>query len=294
MRRDFALRTALLAAAFAVASTLDVRSASSSATQPVGTGTTPTAPQLLTASTHAMRYYISLPRNWSASGRWPVLVAPNAHYGDKGKHITQFAAERDKHQANFIIVAPLVINADHVADMVEYRGAVADAINAADAEDGSRNETARAKFDSEGIQAILHDVQKLYHGDSKVYFTGFSSSTHVAYLFLFTHPELLKGVIINSGVYLGRGVDEAHLPLPSSPERAGIEIKYIVGESDPGYKKYSENWQATKALLLHCGHSASRIQTEVIRPGNHDKLNPGHTWYPTRIFEFCTAVERAR
>ena len=259
----------------------------------------PDSAQVQTATTHPMKYYISLPGNWSANRKWPVLVAPNAHYGDKGKHIASFAAQRDARKASFILVAPLVINADRVADMTEYRGAVADAISAADAATpaGSRrpnrNDAARAKFDSEGIRAILKDVQKLYRGEDRVYITGFSSSTHIAYMFLFAHPELLKGAIINSGVYLGRGVDEAHIPFLNSPERAKLAIKYIIGESDPGYEKCSENWMEAKAKLLRYGHPASRIQMEVIRKGNRENLSPGHNWFPTRIFDFCAAVELA-
>jgi predicted esterase len=239
-----------------------------------------------------MKYYLSLPKNWSPNQKWPVLVAPSAHYGDKGTNLSMFAAERDKRKAGFIIVAPLVINADRVADMMEYRGAVAEAINAADSATDGRDEVARGKFDSEGIRAILKDVQELYGGENKVYITGFSSSTHIAYMFLFAHPELLKGVIINSGVYLGRGVDENHIPFLNSPERTNLPIKYIIGEEDRGYEKCSENWQETKAKLLRYGHAASKIQMEVIRKGNRENLNPGHSCYPTRIFDFCASVER--
>ena len=256
-----------------------------------------TTTQVQTATTHPMKYYISLPPNWSPDRKWPVLVAPSAHDGDKGRSLAMFAAERDARKASFILVAPFVINADRVTDMTEYRGAVMDAISAADAASpaGSRrpdrNDVARAKFDSEGIRAILRDVQRLYRGEDKVYITGFSSSTHIAYMFLFAHPELLKGVIINSGVYLERGVDEDHIPFLNSPERAKLAIKYIIGENDPGYEKCSADWLAAKAKLLRYGHRVSKMQTEVIKKGNPDRLNAGHNWFPTRIFDFCAAVE---
>lgn len=249
--------------------------------------------QIQTATTHPMKYYVSLPKGWSPDRKWPVLVAPSAHYGDKGNTNAMFAAERDARKANFIIVSPLVINADRVAVMIEYRGAVADAISAADAATDGRDEIARAKFDSEGIRAILKDVQQRYRSEDRVYITGFSSSTNIAYLFLFTHPELLKGVMINSGVYAGRGVDQEHIPLLNSPERARIGVKYIVGENDPNYTKYLEGWQETKSELLRCGHPASRIETEVIKKGNPERLNPGHNWFPTRILDFFADVERA-
>jgi len=110
-------------------------------------------------------------------------------------------------------------------------------------------------------------------------------------MFLFAHPELLKGAIINSGVYLGRGVDEAHIPFLNSPERATLAIKYIIGENDPGYKKCSENWMEAKAKLLRYGHPASRIQMEVIKQGNPEHLSAGHNWFLTKIFDFCAAAE---
>lgn len=251
----------------------------------------PTADQVQTATTHPMRYRVSLPPHWSPDRKWPVLIAPSAHYGDKGKSIALFAAERDARKAGFIIVAPFVINADPVRNMVEYRGPIADAIAAADAAlgEGERDEVARAKFDEAGVCAVIRDVQRLYQGEDKVYITGFSSSTHVAYQFIFTHPELLKGAVINSGVYLGRGVDEDHLPLLNSPERAGIAVKFIIGENDPGHAKCSENWLETRELLLRCGHTAAKLETEVIKQGNAASLGVGHQWYPTRILDFCAA-----
>ena len=59
----------------------------------------------------------------------------------------------------------------------------------------------------------------------------------MAYLLLFTHPELLKGVIVNSGVYLGRGVDKDNIPYRNSPERAALPVTFIVGEEDRGARR---------------------------------------------------------
>jgi predicted esterase len=245
--------------------------------------------QIRTATTHPMKYLVSLPNHWTADRRWPVLVAPSAHYDAKGKSLAQFAAERDARKADFIIVAPFVINADPVSGMAEYRGAVGDAISAADAatDGGGRDEVARAKFDSEGVCAVIRDIQKIYHGEDKVWITGFSSSTHIAYMFLFAHPELLKGAVINSGVYLGRGVDENHIPLLNSPERAAIAIKFIVGEADPGYERYVQSWGDAKAKLLSYGHDAAKLHMELIRKGNPDQLGAGHQWFIKRILDFA-------
>lgn len=294
-RRDLLRGGAGLIASLASVGALPLLAAEASRAQTKNQPATPAPFPLQTASTHPMKYYVSLPKGWSAGRTWPVLVAPNAHYGDHGNNLKSFAAERDRRKADFIIIQPLVINADRVETMAEYRGAVADAIKAADAAADGRDEAARAKFDEQGILASLKDVQRLYRGEEQVYITGFSSSTHVAYLMLFNHPELLKGVMINSGVYLGRGVDEAHLPLANSPERAGIGIKYIIGENDPGYlnRHCTENWTETKAKLLRYGHPENKMETEIIKKGNPWKLGTGHQWFTTRIFDFITAIESA-
>ena len=288
LRRGVAVAAALVAACVLC----------SGADRPPQTGgAMPDAAQVQTATTHPMKYRISLPGNWSADRKWPVLVAPNAHYTDAAGTVELFAPLRDARKLGFIIVAPFVINADRVENMKEYRGAVMDSISAADAASPAggrrpgRNDAARAKFDSEGIVAIISDVQKTYHGDGKIYIAGFSSSTHIAYMLLFAHPELLKGAMINSGTYAGRGVDEDHIPFMKSPERANLAIKYIIGEKDPGYKYCTDNWAETKAQLLSYGHPASKIQMEVIKAGNPEKLSAGHNWYPTRILDFCTAAE---
>ncbi len=255
----------------------------------------PTFDQVFTASTHPMRYVISLPSQWVPDKKWPVIIAPNAHYGNKAATLKTLAPLNEKLKAGFIIVSPIVINSDPVAQMQEYRGEIADAIRAADAKTGDygRDDDARAAFDSTGIRAIIQDVQRLYGGEERVYLTGFSASTHIVYLFLFTHPELLKGAFINSGVYRGRGVDEDHLPLLNSPERARVQIKFIAGEQDKGATLYAENWAQTKALLIRSGHPESTFHEEILRAGNPDKLPIGHTWFPTRIMDFFIGIQQA-
>src|SRR3954454_23117341 len=133
----------------------------------------PSITEVLTATSHPMKYRISLPKDWSPQRRWSVLIAPSAHYGDGGKSLALFEAARNERSADFIIVAPFVINADPVARMKEYAGPIADAISAADAatDDGSRDEVARAKFDSEGVRAVIEDVRRLYRGEKKVCIT---------------------------------------------------------------------------------------------------------------------------
>jgi hypothetical protein len=157
LKKQRALATAVLT----LACVLAVRAATPPATQAQKGGGVAPPPPAQTATAHPMKYYLSLPKNWSANRTWPVLVAPSAHYEDKGATLAMFVRERDARKAEFIIVQPFVINADRVANMTEYRGAVADAISAADAATDGRDEVARGKFDSEGVRTVIKDVQKL-------------------------------------------------------------------------------------------------------------------------------------
>ena len=275
----------LLLTLFALASTCSVHAAE-----------LPSVDQVFTASTHPMRYVISLPGQWVPNKKWPVIIAPNAHYGNKAATIQMLAPLNEKRKAGFIIVSPIVINSDPVERMQEYLGDIADGIRAADAKmgEGGRDDDARAAFDSAGIRAVIHDVQRLYGGEDRVYITGFSASTHIVYLFLFTHPELLKAALINSGVYRGRGVDENHLPLMNSPVRAQVEIKFIAGEQDKGAALFTQNWTQTKALLRRCGHPESKFHKEIVRIGNAENLPVGHAWFPTRIIDFFIGVQQAK
>ena len=53
-----------------------------------------------------------------------------------------------------------------------------------------------------------------------------------------------------------------------------------------------ENWRETKAKLLGYGHSEAKIREDVIQPGNPEKLNPGHNWFPTKTIGFVTPPKR--
>ena len=77
-----------------------------------------------------------------------------------------------------------------------------------------------------------------------------------------------------------------------SPERAALPVKFIIGENDPGFAHCSENWEESKAKLLSYGHTAAKLEMEVIKKDNAEHLGAGHQWYPARIFDFCIANER--
>jgi len=253
--------------------------------------------EIQTATTHPMKYYISLPTNWTSDKRWPVLFAVSAHYPAIADTISRFEKLRDVRKYRFIIITPIVISTDPISKIKDYAGAISASIDAADAAaSDNRDFNIRTAFDSAGIRAVIHDVQNKYHGNDKVYISGFSSSTSIAYLFIFTHPELLQGAVINSGVYLGRGVDEEHIPYLNSPGRANLPIKFIKGENDKynhgdPYNEGMKNWRETKAKLLSYGHLETNFQEEIVKKNNAEHLPSGHNYFYAPILDFCEAIE---
>ncbi len=97
-------RTGAAATAFLSASLVAACALGSGADSPPQMGgAMADAAQVLTATTHPMKYRISLPNNWSADRAWPVLVAPNAHYTDAAGTVELFAPVRDAKKLGFIV-----------------------------------------------------------------------------------------------------------------------------------------------------------------------------------------------
>src|SRR5215467_5623105 len=64
-------------------------------------------PQLKTASSHPIQYYLSLPDGWTAGKKWPVVVIIERADRDF-EHATNVFARSPK-RGPFILVTPLVV-----------------------------------------------------------------------------------------------------------------------------------------------------------------------------------------
>ncbi len=77
----------------------------------------PTDSQIQTATTHPMKYLVALPKGWSPDRKWPVHIAPNAHFSQKEKTSAIFAPERDAKSAG-VFRCDVVFLADVIAHIV--------------------------------------------------------------------------------------------------------------------------------------------------------------------------------
>jgi hypothetical protein len=219
-------------------------------------------PQLKTASSHPIQYYLSLPEGWVAGKKWPVVVVIDSAERDFLQAATAFAQASGSR--SFILVTPLVVTnggtryrsvpAYHYSDPV-----------------WARIDSGPFQFDSEGITAIMQDVVKQYGGDDKYFITGLEAAGHTVFGILFNHPETVRGAALVCPNYLGRWVDEKQIS--SAAERNNLPIRNFVGTKDdlcsPGHPIYT---QMQAAISLAEAHGYKNVSLTRIEGKGHERL----------------------
>lgn len=220
-------------------------------------------PELKTASTHPIQYYLSLPEGWVAGKKWPVVVVIDSADRQFQQAATAFAQARG-HQP-FIIVTPLVVTNGGAGyrnvPTYHYSEAVWEQIQNA----GPFN------FDMQGITAIMKDVVKQHGGDDKFFITGLEAAGHTIFGIVFNHPEMLRGAALVCPNYLGRWVDESHISTAS--ERINLPVRNLIGTKDdlcsPGNPIYT---QMQRAISVAEAHGYKNVSIANIEGRGHDRL----------------------
>jgi poly(3-hydroxybutyrate) depolymerase len=220
-------------------------------------------PQLRTASTHPIQYYLSLPEGWTAEKKWPVVVVIESADRDFLAAATAFAKAR-QHQP-FILVTPLVVTNGgagyrsvptyHYSDEVWIK----------------IQDSSQFDFDIDGIAAIMQDVVKQYGGEDKYFITGLEAGGHTVWGILFNHPEFVKGAALVCPNYLGRWVDEQHIS--SAVERAALPIKNFVGTKDDLCSAGSPIYaQMQRVMNLANAHGYKNVSLTRVEGKGHERL----------------------
>jgi predicted peptidase len=223
----------------------------------------PEQPQLKTAATHPIQYYLSLPDGWVPGKKWPVVVVIESADRDFLQAATAF--DHARRQLPFILVTPLVVTNGGAA----YRS-VPTYHYSNDVWDRIQN-SGQFNFDMEGIAAILHDVAKQYGGEDKFFITGLEAGGHTVWGILFNHPELVRGAALICPNYLGRWVDEQRIS--SASARTNLPIRNFVGTKDelctPGHPIYT---QMQKAISLAEAHGYKNVSLVRVEGKGHERL----------------------
>jgi hypothetical protein len=221
------------------------------------------SPKLLTASTHPIQYYLSLPEGWTAGKKWPVVVVIDSAERDFLQAANNFAQAR-QHRP-FILITPLVVTNGGAGfrsvPTYHYSDAVLNQIQ----------DSGPFKFDLDGITAIMKDVVREYGGEEKYFITGLEAAGHTIWGIVFNRPEALRGAAIVCSNYLGRWVDEAHIS--SAAERGRLPVRNFIGSKDelclPGHPIFT---QMQKAVSIAQAHGYGNVSTMTVEGKGHERL----------------------
>jgi dienelactone hydrolase len=229
---------------------------------------------LKSASGHAMQYYVSLPKGWTAEKKWRILVVVEAAEKEYKANAMRFVAARGS--LPYIIVAPFIVTNGNAGrkdpTIFPY----------SDAEWEMIEKVENCAFDIEGLEHVIKDLQKQYNGEEKVMMTGFEAGTHLVWTWIFTHPEQLVAAVPVSGNYIGRCVDESHISKHSA--RIQLPVHAFYGEHDTLWGHKGGNfaqWERAKQTALKNGYT--NISEEEI----HGK---GHVPLPEEIISYFTSL----
>lgn len=224
-------------------------------------------PDLKTARNHPLQYYISLPDNWTADQKWPILVTIDGSNKDYLNNIKAFM--RVRNNLPFIIVTPLVTSNGTNTDPSSYN--YSDAVWQQIAQNGS------AQFDYEGLLAVISDIQRDYNGQEKFFITGWSAGGHFTWQMIFNHPEKLAGAALAAANYAGRGIT----PISTEPVRATLPIKAFQGDVDTALNALNSQWETAQKTATESGYQ--NVSRDIIQ-------GKGHSPFPNEVFTYFNSL----
>ncbi|MCE9581152.1 MAG: hypothetical protein K8T20_01415 [Planctomycetes bacterium] len=203
-----------------------------------------TAPILKTASTHKMQYYLQLPKGWTPTKKYTIVVGvEGAGCNFKGM---LSALTQNRGDLPVICITPQTFsNTNSLAGAAGKYTYPPDLVAEYDAGD-------RFKFDEEGLLAVIADVKKDFSGEDKFCITGFSGGGNLTWLFVFQHPDMLLGA---SPACANFGTRKYNIP--DVPEKATVPVHAYQGDKD-GYwhdpPNLEQQWIDAKKLADENGY----------------------------------------
>lgn len=194
------------------------------------------APQPVTARAVPVKYFVSLPKGWSAERTWPILVTIDGAGHDFAGNFQNFTRARGDQP--FIIVTPCVSS--------------------------NGNDPADAK----AVLAIVQEVQQASHGQAKFFMTGFSAGGHVTWQIILQHPELLAGAVLAAANFRFRGITD----VSQDPARVQLPIQAFQGDKDGNKAAFDQQWDDAQQLAQKNGYTKL---TRTIVPGAGHQAFPG-------------------
>jgi predicted peptidase len=230
--------------------------------------------QLKKATNHPIQYLLSLPDNWSVNTKWPVVIVVSDAEKQFGKDAEQFIGARKG--LPFIIVTPFTTTNGTKGQkdpiIYPYSESVWDTID----------KLTICKFDMDGLQSIIKDVQKSYSGSDKVFITGFEAGAHLVWAMIFNHPELLYAAAPVAGNFRNRCIETNSFS--NDPSRTQLLINNFTGSDDQDFGQKGRIYsQYLKAKALARSHGYNNLsETEV--------QGKGHVPLPADVLNYFNTV----
>ena len=221
--------------------------------------------QLMKATNHPIQYLISLPAGWSAKSKWPIVIIASDAEKQFRRDAEQFFTARKS--LPFIIVTPFITTNGSQGhgdpSIYPYSKTVWDTID----------KLSICNFDLDGLQSIVHDVQKTYSGSDKAFITGFEAGAHLVWAIAFQHPELLYAAAPVAGNYRSRCMETN--AFSNDPSRSQLPIRSFTGSEDEDFgvkgKNYGQYLDAKRVAIAHGYKNISEIEVQgkgrVLLPG---------------------------
>jgi predicted peptidase len=237
-------------------------------------GVDSTSPILKTSKSHPMQYYVSTPKGWTATKKFPVVILFEAAEKEYKKNIERFIVARG--EAPFILVQPIHTNNGsqgrgdptlfpYTRETWTYIDKVGD-----------------CQFNSDGINAIYNEVRDEYNTEDRWYVTGFEAGTHMLWWMVFSHPELVKAAAAVAGNYRSRCVDENSI---DRNPKSSIIIKCFFGDQDEleksGAVLYNQ-WIQARDVAKKKGYD--NVSEQVV-------AGKGHVTMEKEVMEFFTTSQ---
>lgn len=238
------------------------------------------APQLETVEGGVMKYWVSLPAAWSAATErsWPVVVVIPDAARDFAGNLDAFV--RAGADSELVFVAPMVVTSGGAQG---YREAPGFRYSAADWAEVDRE--GDYHFDEDGIAAVVADVAARFHGDRRVFLTGWEAGGHTVWALVLRHPEWFRAVAPVTPNFLGRWLDAAPAPAaPAAPRSAdaapAIEVFVCGDPCMPAAQRTAIMTQTASAIEQAAARGLGHPAIHVVDGAPHGPLAAAVlTWF---------------
>ncbi|MBX7185745.1 MAG: hypothetical protein K1Y01_11430 [Vicinamibacteria bacterium] len=236
------------------------------------------AVELKSVAGHPMQYYVALPDGWTPGRKWPIVAALEAAEKEFRLNAERFA--RAARVFPSIIVTPVTVTNGNAGQrdpsIYPYSAATWDRIE----------KEGVCAFDEDGLAKVLSAVREAYHGEDRIYLTGFEAGAHLVWATVFHRPEELAAAAPVAGNYRGRCVDGK--PVSLHPSRKALPIRGFAGALDTAFGPSGPifaQWKDAERIARSQGYAD--IDAVVIR-------GKGHVPLPDEVLAYFASLRKGR